>query len=213
MKRAVVLASGSGTNFQHVLDCAAAGRLALDVRLLVCNSTTAHAIVRAQTAGIEVCVLPWDRGAESRGRYDDRLIDVVKRAQPEVVLLLGWMHILPPRFFERIPAPINIHPAYLPLDPASDTVEFPDGTSTPVFRGAHAVDDAFAAGVSWIGATCHLVTPDVDRGPVLAREPLAILPGEAKEAAFARLRPVEYRVLEAGIDLYLRSAVPISKGA
>jgi phosphoribosylglycinamide formyltransferase-1 len=109
------------------------------------------------------------------------------------------MHLLPDTFVAAFPHTINIHPAFLPLDQRRDEVAFPDGTVTPAFRGARAVDDALAWGSRWVGASAHRVTLEADRGPVLVRKPLALEDGEGQSSIMERLHPLEHSVLAGGI--------------
>ncbi len=197
--RVVVCASGNGSNFQAVIDAAASGNLALDIVSLVTNRRNAFALERAQRVGIASQALVWERGRETRAEFDARVIAAVASAAPDLVLLLGWMHLLPLEFVTAFPACYNIHPAYLPLDPRAERVTLPDGSSQAAFRGAHAVDDALAAGASWIGASLHAVTEDADRGRILARAPLALRPDESREQLDARLHQLEHRVLLEGL--------------
>lgn len=197
--RTLVMASGSGTNFQSAIDGVAGGRLPLDLVMLVSNRSGAYALERARNARVPAVALPWDRKAQPRQRYDESLFELVHREQPELLLLLGWMHVLPDRFVAQFPEMINIHPAFLPLDQNRDDVGFPDGSVTPVFRGAHAVRDALEWGSGWVGASSHRVTLEADRGPVLVRKPLAIEPGDTKETVMERLHPLEHRMLAGGI--------------
>jgi phosphoribosylglycinamide formyltransferase 1 len=197
--RTVVLASGNGTNFQSVIDGVAAGRLPLDLALLLSNKSGAFAIERAQNAGVPAVALTWDRKAQSREEYDRGILDLLHREQPDVLLLLGWMHVLPTEFVEQFPDTINIHPAFLPLDQNKDEVAFPDGSSAPAFRGARAVADALAWGSRWVGASSHMVTLEADRGPLLVRKPLPLQPGDTVETIMERLHPLEHRMLAAGI--------------
>jgi phosphoribosylglycinamide formyltransferase-1 len=197
--RAVVLASGSGSNFQSVIDAVAAGSLPLDLAMLVSNKSNAYALERARNAGVAAVALQWDRKAQSREQYDHALFELVHREEPELLLLLGWMHVLPDRFVAQFPHTINIHPAFLPLDQMKDEVTFPDGSVTPAFRGAHAVRDALEWGSRWAGASAHRVTLEADRGPVLVRKPLALEPGERQEEIMERLHPLEHRVLAGSI--------------
>ncbi len=199
LHRAVVLASGNGSNFQAVVDGARANRLPLRIAALISNNAAAYALQRARDAGIHAVALPWDRTAQSRGQYDAALFDLVRREEPDLVLLLGWMHLLEHRFISSLPETINIHPAFLPLDPLADEVTYPDGSTTPAFRGARAVADALAWGSRWVGASCHRVMPQADRGPILVRKPLALADGETQEAIVERLHPLEHRVLAGGI--------------
>ncbi len=197
--RTAVLASGSGSNFQSVIDNTASGQLPLELVLLLSNKSTAYAIERARASHVPAVALPWDRASQSRGQYDADLLEIVRREEPDLVLLLGWMHLLADAFICAFPETINIHPAFLPLDQRRDEVVFPDGSFTPAFRGAHAVRDALAFGSRWAGASSHHVTLDADRGPVLARRPLSIDPGEAESQIMERLHPLEHEVLAAGI--------------
>lgn len=197
--RAVVLASGSGTNFQSVIDGVAAGKLPLDLAMLVSNKSGAYALERARGAGVPAVALAWDRKAQGREQYDESLFELVHREQPDLLLLLGWMHVLPDRFVAEFPQMINIHPAFLPLDQDKDEVAFPDGSVTPAFRGAHAVRDALEWGSRWVGASSHMVTLEADRGPLLLRKPLRIEPGDTHESIMERLHPLEHRILAGGI--------------
>lgn len=197
--RTLVLASGNGTNFQSVIDGVTAGKLPLDLAMLFSNKANAFALERARNAGVSAVALTWDRKTQSREQYDRALFELVHREQPDLVLLLGWMHVLPDEFVAQFPEMINIHPAFLPLDQEKDEVAFPDGSVTPAFRGARAVHDALEWGSRWVGASSHLVTLEADRGPLLVRKPLAIQPGDTVETIMERLHPLEHRMLAGGI--------------
>jgi phosphoribosylglycinamide formyltransferase-1 len=200
--RTVVLASGSGTNFQAVVDRVGAG-LPLDLAALVSNKPDAFALERARRAGIPTLALPWLRDEQSRDRYDAALRDAVAQFEPQLVLLLGWMHLLDPAFVEAFPEMLNVHPAFLPLDPSRDSVGMPDGTIVPAFRGPRAVRDALVAGSAWIGASVHEVTVDTDRGRVLARKPLRVEAREDEDALLARLHPIEHILVTTAIRRWL----------
>ncbi len=124
-------------------------------------------------------------------------------ANPELVLLLGWMHLLEPAFVDAFATTLNVHPAFLPLDPSADDVGMPDGTVIPAFRGARAVADALAADAPWIGASVHAVTAQTDRGAIYVRKPLRIDPAEDEAQVLARLHPIEHRLVEGGIRRWL----------
>ena len=141
----------------------------------------AYAIERARAAGVAgVHVVEWRRKEEMRAQYDERLLEAVRSERPDLVLLLGWMHLLSDAFVAAFPEMLNLHPAFLPLDPSCDDVGLPDGTRIAAFRGPRAVHDALAAGSRWVGATVHRVTPATDRGPVLARKPLRVEAGRRR---------------------------------
>ncbi len=196
--RAVILASGSGTNAQAVIDANAAGRIALDLHVLT-NASDAFVRERARAAGISEEAIVWQRGAEKRAAFDARVIDAVAAQSPDLVLLLGWMHLLPAAFLERFPATLNVHPAFLPFDPAHDDVVMPDGSRIPAFRGAHSPEDTIAAGVRWSGASVHRVTAATDRGEILVRTPLALAPDTRLDELRSGLRPLEHAAVVAAI--------------
>jgi phosphoribosylglycinamide formyltransferase-1 len=191
--RAVVLASGNGSNAQAVIDDIRGGRHpGLEIAAIVSNDARARVLERARAAGIVEEALVWDRAAESRAAFDARIVAAVARYEPDLVLLLGWMHLLPAAFLERFPETINVHPAFLPFDPAADRVVMPDGSTIPAFRGHRAAEETIAAGAGWSGASVHRVTPAVDRGAILVRTPLQLEAGTTLEALRARVHPLEF---------------------
>ncbi len=202
--RALIMASGSGTNFQAVMDGVSRGRLPIQVVGLLTNNPDALVVDRARAAAVEsIAVLPWRRKEEAREAYDARVLEAVSDLRPDLVLLLGWMHLLDETFVRAFPNLVNVHPAFLPLDPEDDDVTMPDGSIVPAFRGPRAVRDALAAGSGWVGATVHLVTSVTDRGPVLARKPLRVRDGEDEAQVMKRLHPVEHQLVSTGIMRWL----------
>ncbi|HEX8807241.1 MAG TPA: formyltransferase family protein, partial [Candidatus Aquilonibacter sp.] len=168
------------------------------------------AIARAQRAHVPTAVIAWNRERDSRATYDRQLFEAVSRFEPELVLLLGWMHLLEPAFVDAFPQMLNVHPAFLPLDPARDIVGMPDGRIIPAFRGPRAVRDALAEDSPWVGASVHAVTAETDRGRVLARKPLRVDAEEDEEAVLARLHPIEHKLVAIAIRRWLfeRIVVP-----
>lgn len=197
--RATILASGVGSNARQVLERVDAGALPLRIGAVVANDTQAGALAAAREHGVDAIAEVWDREREPRGAYDARLIDAVARTDPHLVLLLGWMHLLPDTFLARFPETLNLHPSYLPLDPDADDVVVPDGTTIPALRGAHALRDALRAGLAWTGATMHYVTSATDRGEVLVRVPVPVGEASTPEALREKIRPVEFATVTAAI--------------
>lgn len=201
--RVVALVSGAGTNLQAVLDAAKSGELAVDVVAVISNNARAYALERARRAGVpSVVCAPWRRQEEERGDYDVRLHGILRAEEPDLVLLLGWMHLLPEHIVRAFPNTLNVHPAFLPLDERQDTVVMPDGIKIPAFRGPHAVRDALAAKSGWVGATVHAVTPATDRGPVFTRKPLCVN-GETEAEVMECLHPVEHRLIVGAVRRWL----------
>ncbi len=203
-RRTLVLASGNGSNFQAVLDASRSGALPIEVAALLSNNPRAYALERARSAAMSsVYVAAWNRTQETRKAYDARLLDAARSAQADLVLLLGWMHVLSHSFVRAFPQMLNLHPAYLPIDPQRDDVVMPDATRMPAYRGPHAVRDALAAASSWVGATIHRVTSATDRGPVLVRRPIRVGPKENEAHLMERVHEVERDVVRTGITRWL----------
>jgi len=200
--RTVIMASGGGTNAQAVID-AVRGGLPLNLVAVVSNKSDAGVLRRATKAGVRSETHAWDRTNESRDAYDARLLSGVHIHQPDLVLLLGWMHVLDARFLGALPELLNIHPAFLPHDASRDEVGMPDGTEIPAFRGGHAIRDALAASSPWIGASFHAVTMETDRGAILTRKPLRTEAEEGAQRILERLHPLEHTVVLSGVKRWL----------
>jgi phosphoribosylglycinamide formyltransferase-1 len=164
-----VLVSGNGTNLQALVDAG------LPVVAVASNTRDAFALERARAAGIPTASFSLDCHAD-RIERDLVLATWLEEHGVELVVLAGYMHLLTKPFLDRFPGKIvNVHPSLLPQ-----------------FPGAHAVDDALAAGVEETGVTVHLVDEGVDTGPILAQEPLRVAPRETLEE---RIHAVEHRLL------------------
>jgi phosphoribosylglycinamide formyltransferase 1 len=181
--RLVVLASGSGTNLQAIIDATATGQLDAEVVAVVANVADAYALERANVAGITtVTLLPTTE--ESRREYDLRLAATVAEFQPDFVVLAGWMRLLRMAFLERFPQRVvNLHPA-LPGD----------------LPGLHAIERAhaqFLAGQrTTTGVMVHLVPDEgVDDGPVVRSCRVPIEPGDTIDDLAARVHAAEHRTL------------------
>ncbi|MGA9272622.1 MAG: GNAT family N-acetyltransferase [Candidatus Cybelea sp.] len=202
-RRVLVMASGNGSNFQAVIDAVRDGRLPIDVVALFSNNLHARVLVRARDGGIPSHAVVWNRDRASRDEYDERLLAAATAEEPDLVLLLGWMHLLSDAFVHAFPQLLNLHPAFLPLDPARDAVGLPDGTQMPAFRGSRAVRDALAASSRWVGATLHRVTTSTDRGPVMTRKPLRVEPGEEEGHLTERVHDIEHGIVRSGTMRWL----------
>ena len=187
----VVLASGSGTNLQALIDAAAAGRIQAEVTKVIVNRRGVTARERARRAGIpEECRLlgPYLEGhpdpQAARSRYDADLADAVAAGRPDLVVLAGWMHLLSMAFLDRFPRQvINLHPA-LP----------------GMFPGANAIEDTWAAyragEVTSAGVMVHYVVDEgVDDGPVITCEEIPIRDCDSIEILTERIHRVEHRLL------------------
>jgi phosphoribosylglycinamide formyltransferase-1 len=164
-----VLVSGQGSNLQALLDAG------LPVRAVASNRQDAYALVRARAAAVPTATFSLDCHADREER-DLMMATWLEEHGVELVVLAGYMHLLTKPFLDRFPDRIvNVHPSLLP--------DFP---------GAHAIEDALAAGVETTGVTIHLVDEGLDTGPVLRQERLPLEPRETLEE---RLHAVEHRLL------------------
>ncbi|MBI2263577.1 MAG: phosphoribosylglycinamide formyltransferase [Armatimonadetes bacterium] len=202
----VVLLSGKGSNLQALIEGCRAGRLFADIVLVVSNRPDAEGLIKAQIAGIPHRVLTFRKSLQSREEYDQDLARLVGSVQPDLVILAGFMQILTSFFLNSFPERvINLHPALLPEDPESDGIVLPDGTVSPVFRGAHAIRLALDAGVSHAGCTVHLVTEKVDCGQVIASSLVRIKPGDTEDSLRERIQKEEHRILPMAVQTFLQS--------
>ncbi len=204
MKRIVVLASGSGSNLQALIDAVRAGDLRATIAAVVSDRPDAGALERAERAGIPAVLVPLldRRSAAARAEFEQRLADQIATFKPDLLVLAGWMLILGPPVLERYRGKvINVHPALLPDGPAEE-IESSCGP-LPVLRGAHAVRDALRYGLPLTGATVHVVTPAVDTGPVLLREEVPILDGDDQVRLHERIKKVEHELLPRAVEMAL----------
>mgnify|MGYP001352953623 CR=1 FL=1 len=204
MKRIVVLASGSGTNLQSLIDAVQAGQLHATIAAVISDRPEAGALRRAEMAGIPAVTVPLQdrRCAAARVAFEQRLADEINAFAPDLLVLAGWMLILGQPVLKHYQGRvINVHPALLPDGP-DDEIESSCGV-VPVLRGAHAVRDALRRGLPLTGATVHVVTPVVDTGPVLLREEVPILQGDDQVRLHERIKQVEHRLLPRAVALAL----------
>jgi phosphoribosylglycinamide formyltransferase 1 len=197
----VVLASGSGSNLQAILDACDRGELDAVVSLVVVNRRSSFAGQRAAAQGIATHYAPldpyrqrFDDRAAARAAYDTDLAAKVAAFSPDLVVQAGWMHLFSMAFLGKFPNQVvNLHPA-LP------------GT----FPGAHAIDEAWAEhesrGLAHTGVMVHLVPDEgIDDGPVIVAEEIPINSDDTRESMEARIRSVEHRVFPAAIAQLLES--------
>ncbi len=189
--RLVVLASGSGSNLQAILDACASGELAATVVAVFSDQPEAYALFRALRAGVDAAAVPYEREL-GRRRYDRGLAEQVSAYRPDLVVLAGWMRILSNDFLQHCGARvINIHPA-LPGE----------------FPGTHAIDRAFAerdsVGRTKTGVMVHFVPDEgVDDGPVIATVTVPINGDDSLESLAQRMHAAEHQLIVAAIDEFL----------
>ena len=173
----VVLISGGGSNLRALLERTEDPSFPARV-VAVGADRDAAGIVHADEFGVPSFLVPYPY-FDSREAWAQRLLDAVQAWSPDLVVLSGFMRLLPASFVDALhPRIINTHPSFLP--------EFP---------GAHAVRDALEAGVEETGASVIVVDHGVDTGPMLAQERVAIDAGDTEETLHQRIKIVERRLL------------------
>ncbi len=191
--RVVVLASGSGSNLQALLQDQTGYRIVL----VVTDRPGAGALRHAEEAGVLAVCLPLlaPRDAAARAEWEQQVTAFVAEYAPDLVVMAGWMRVMSERFINRFAGRIiNQHPALLP-DDDSPSYTLPDGRTVPVVRGAHAVRDALRLGLPVTGCTIHWVTTEVDVGPALVRAEVPVLPGDDERTLHERIKLREHRLI------------------
>ena len=176
--RVAVLASGSGTNLQALLDDLV---IRPWIAVALSDRADAYALERARSAGVETIAYRADSGGVAA--FDRPLADLLLEREIEFVVLAGFMRIVGPAFVRAFEGRIlNVHPSLLPS-----------------FPGGHAVADALAHGAKVTGVTVHLVDEEVDHGPIVFQEAVAIRDDDAWETLEPRIHAVEHRLLPAAL--------------
>jgi phosphoribosylglycinamide formyltransferase-1 len=176
--RIVILASGSGTLLQSIIDATRAGELPVDIAAVGSDVPDAYALQRAREADIDTFVLPVSDFSD-RSAWNDALLVRLRADDPEWIVSAGFMRILGSQVVDAFAGRIlNTHPALL-----------------PAFPGAHGVRDALAYGVKVTGCTVHIVDRGVDTGPILAQQAVEVLPGDDEDSLHERIKTVERMLL------------------
>lgn len=178
-----ILASGSGSNFETIVDAADGGVLdQCRIAGLVCNEPDAACLQRARRLGVPHRVIN-HRNFPDRTDFDTEVVDQLTAWSVDWVIMAGWMRIVTPAFIEAFHRRIlNIHPSLLPS-----------------FPGAHAVADALEAGVRMTGCTVHIVTEDVDDGPIVAQAALPVRSDDDVDSLQQRIHRAEHAIFPRAI--------------
>lgn len=177
MLRIAVLVSGRGSNFKAILDHINAGRIKAEVALLLSNAPDAPALRFAHDAGIPV----WAKSHKefpSRAAFDAAMLEAMREAGVQAVMLAGYMRLLSPAFISAYEGRIlNVHPSLLPS-----------------FTGVSGGPDALAYGVKVTGCTVHFVVNDLDAGPVVIQAVVPVLEDDTEDTLMPRIHAMEHRI-------------------
>jgi phosphoribosylglycinamide formyltransferase-1 len=188
-RRLGVLISGRGSNLQAIIDAISARRLNAEIAIVISNRGDAQGLRRAEQSGIETLVVDHTDKTKfpTREDYDRALVRILKDRDVRLVCLAGFMRLLTQVFLDAFPnAIVNIHPSLL-----------------PAFPGANAQYQAWEHGVKWTGATVHLVNAELDGGPIVLQEPVAVKDDDDVETLAARVLEREHHLYPLAIQLLL----------
>ncbi|MFM7189882.1 MAG: phosphoribosylglycinamide formyltransferase [Microcystaceae cyanobacterium] len=179
-----VLASGSGSNFESLMETITQGALKAEVKVLIYNNPQAKVKERGDRWDVPT-VLFNHREFPTREALDQQIVQTLRDYGVEWVIMAGWMRVVTDVLLNAFPQRVlNIHPSLLPS-----------------FRGVRAVEQALAAGVKVTGCTVHYASVEVDSGPIIAQAAVPILPGDTPASLHARIQIQEHQLFPLAIAL------------
>ncbi|WP_270297264.1 phosphoribosylglycinamide formyltransferase [Eggerthella sinensis] len=188
-----VLLSGSGTNLQAIIDAAAQG-LPVDIVKVISSRPDAYGIERARAAGIDVVALNRDVYADVEAA-DARIVDELRAAGADYVVMAGYMRKVTPVMLDAFPDRVlNLHPALLPS-----------------FKGAHAIQEAFDAGVKVTGITVHFANEDYDKGPIVAQRAVEVREDDTLDTLEERIHEAEHALYPEVLRLLAEGRVSVGE--
>lgn len=187
-----VLASGSGSNLQSIIDHIEQGRLDAVIRIVISNNPDAFALKRAEKHGLPGMVIR-HQDYPSREEFDRKMAETLVDAGVELVVMAGFMRVLSPLFLRMFPRRvINIHPALL-----------------PAFPGLHGQKQAFDYGVKFSGCTVHFADEGVDSGPIIIQAVVPVLDTDTDETLAQRILREEHRIYPQAIQFYADGRIEV----
>ena len=186
MKKIAVFASGSGSNFQAIIDVVQADQLDANISLLVCDKPGAFAIERARAARIPSFVFT-AKDYSSKEDYEEEILAQLKASGVEFIVLAGYMRLIGPKLLTEYKGRIvNIHPSLL-----------------PAFPGKDAIGQALAAKVKWSGVTIHFVDEGMDTGPIIIQERVRLDENETRESLQQKIQKSEHKLYPSVLQMLL----------
>lgn len=186
MKNIAIFASGSGSNFQAIVDAVQAGLLNANISLLVCDQPGAYVIERARAANIPSYIFR-AKDYPSKEDFENEIALLLKNRNVEWVVLAGYMRLIGPTLLKQYEGRIiNIHPSLLP--------DFP---------GKDAIGQAIAARAQWSGVTIHYVDEGMDTGPIIAQERTRLEENETRESLQRKIQAIEHKLYPSILQMLL----------
>lgn len=179
-----IMASGSGSNFEAIVQAINSGQLNAEVTVLIYNNPRATVVERANRLNIPAICLD-HRQFATRELLDQAIVEVLMNYQANWVVMAGWMRIVTPVLIHAFPNRVlNIHPSLLPS-----------------FKGSKAIEQAFQSGVKITGCTVHHVVTEVDSGNIVMQAAVPVLTNDTLETLQARLQIQEHKIYPAAIAI------------
>ena len=193
-KRLVVLISGSGSNLQALIDACNSKALNAEIVAVFSNKADAYGLLRAQQAGIPALALS-PAEFSSRDDFDAALQAQSDEYQPDLLILAGYMRILTPAFVRHYHGRmLNIHPSLLPKYP-----------------GLHTHRKALENGDAEHGTSVHIVTEELDGGPVILQARIAVLPDDTEDTLTARIQQEEHRIYPQVVNWFVQGRLALKE--
>ncbi len=190
IKKAVVLLSGSGSNFQAILDSIIADEIALEICAVISNVPGARGIDRAQTHGIPTYIVN-NHDYSERISFDKALLDKVAKYDPDYLVLAGFMRILSSEFIKKFNKPIfNIHPSLLPK-----------------YKGLNTHQRVLDKNEKLHGCSVHLITKELDAGPLIIQGEVAVKSDDDVKKLAARVLKVEHIIYKKALNLFITNQI------
>ena len=197
MMKIAVLVSGGGTNLQAIIDAVRVGKITdTEICLVLSNNKNAYALERAKEAGIPALSIS-PKEYDSRDKFNDAMLAAVRSSGAELVVLAGFLCVIPPKMVEAYPNRIiNIHPSLIPSF---------CGTG---YYGLKVHEAALERGVRVSGATVHFVDAGTDTGPIILQKAVEVLDGDTpKDLQLRIMEQAEWKILPEAIQLIVHGRV------
>ncbi|GEB33253.1 MULTISPECIES: phosphoribosylglycinamide formyltransferase [Brevibacillus] len=194
VRKLAIFASGSGSNFEAIVQAVQAGRLpGVEVALLVCDKPQAKVLERAERLGIEAFVFQ-PKDYANKAAFEAEVVQELQKREISLVVLAGYMRLVGETLLAAYEGSIiNLHPSLL-----------------PAFPGKDAIGQALAYGVKITGVTVHLVDAGLDTGPIIAQVPVAVQEQDTAETLAARIHAVEHGLLVEVIGMLAEGRVQVA---
>lgn len=190
-----VFVSGNGTNLQAIIDAVKRGYIRPKIALVVSDNGRAHALKRAEKAGLKILVLD-PKSFGSKEDFDKEIVRNLKKYNVGLVALAGYMRLLSPCFIREYRNRIlNVHPALL-----------------PAFKGRNGVRDALNYGVKVTGSTVHFVMEEIDGGPIVSQVAVLVKDGDTEESLRERIHKEEHKIYTKAIKDFVEGKLKVAGG-